>query len=110
MSEEKFVFVRRQWNDWKIAKYRLSDIQNPHWSDTSGGVFARAPQPFIHGYVQCDLAVEGEVAHSGVHGSCPHSILVCVVKKDNKPAIFKLLVAQAGPKPIREPEMIRRPP
>lgn len=101
-SEEKFVWVCRQWNDHRVAKYRLSDFRNVHWSEYSGGVYAKAPQPFLHGYVLCDMAIEGGVAHSGAHGRCPHSILVCVTKKANEPEIFKLLVDQAGSKPERE--------
>ena len=54
-SEEKFVWVRRQWNDHRMAKYRLSHLRNVHWSEYSGGVYAKAPQPFLHGYVQCDI-------------------------------------------------------
>ena len=101
-SEEKFVWVRRQWNDHRMAKYRLSHLRNVHWSEYSGGVGAKAPQPFLHGYVQCDMAIEGEVAHSCAHGQGPHSIIVCITKNANEPEIFKLLVDQAGPKPERE--------
>jgi hypothetical protein len=39
--------------------------------------------PYLCGYVWCDAAVEGEVAHSCRHGEDPQRIKVCVVKKDN---------------------------
>lgn len=100
-SEEKFIWVRRQWNSWRKAKYRLSDVQNVRWDTFSGGVYAPTPQPFLHGYVWCDGYLEGELDHSCGHGDYPHNIKVCIVKKDNNPAIFKLLVEQAGPKPKR---------
>jgi hypothetical protein len=96
------VRVRRQWNDWRQATYRLEDIQRVHWSDSSGGVMAPAPQFFLHGYVSCADALDGEVAHGGGHGGCPHLIKVCIIKKDNGPATFRMLAEQAGPKPRRE--------
>ncbi len=96
---DQTVSVRRQWNDWRDAEYRLSDISGLHWSRISGGVNAPAPQPFIHGYVLCDQMLGGELAHSCRHGSGPHEIKVCIVKKMNKPAVFKQLQQIAGPKP-----------
>src|SRR5262249_35354697 len=57
-------------------------------------------QLFIHGYVLCS-DVEGGIAHSCRHGSGPHNIKVCVVKKDNKD-VWPKLVEIAGPKPRRE--------
>lgn len=52
------VIVRRQWNDWRQATYRLSDLEGAHWGTLSGGVRVRTPQPFLHGYVQCDAMLE----------------------------------------------------
>jgi hypothetical protein len=34
----KTVEVRRRWNDWRIAEYRLTDISEMHWDNISGGV------------------------------------------------------------------------
>lgn len=98
-DDEPLVWVRRQWNDWRQAKHRLCDFDGPRWSDMSGGVHARAPQPFMHGQVWCDGMLEGEVAHTGSHGPCPHRITVCVVKRDNAPAVYAMLLKRAGPKP-----------
>jgi len=105
---EAVVAVRRQWNGWEVAKYRLSDLSLVFWDTTSGGVRAPAPQPFLHGYVQCDEMIEGDVAHSCLHGDGPHRIKVCVVKKDNDPKVFAGLVEQAGPKPPRAASRRRR--
>src|SRR5215467_6514850 len=108
MNEERqtmvrTVRVRRQWDDGgRIATYRRQDIQGIHWAKVSGGVKAPAPQYFLHGYVSCEGMLEGDVAHSGAHGGpCPHSIKVCVVKKDNDPNVFSELCSIAGPKPKR---------
>lgn len=90
-SGGQFVRVRRQWNDWRKAKYRLEDLEHVHWSYMSGGVQAPTPRPFMHAYVRCDAAVEGEVAHSGTHGPCPHSIKVCIVQKDNSKSVIEAL-------------------
>ena len=105
MSEDVFVIVRRQPGQWQTATYRLSSFCDPHWGMTSGGVQARMNQPYIFGYVSCQDAVEGEVAHSGEygienHGPCPHRIKVCALKKDNKD-VYKTLLEIVGPKPSK---------
>jgi hypothetical protein len=71
-----FVEVRRQWNDWRVAVYTLSDIDDLHWDRVSGGVNARAPREFLHCYVLCDGMVSGDLAHSCRHGQGPHNIKV----------------------------------
>ena len=93
------VWVRRQWNDWQFALYRLDQVEDVHWSRVSGGGRIPAPQPFLHGYVMCNDMLEGELAHSGLHGPCPHRIKVCVTKKGNDRAVYAQLVEVAGPKP-----------
>lgn len=92
------VYIRRQWDDYRIAKVEFSKLKKLHWSFYSGGVEAPSPQAFIYGYVMCD-EIEGEVAHSCAHGTAPHSIKVVVVKKDNKPEIFSKLLEIVDPKP-----------
>ena len=98
-NNEPIVYIRRQWNDWRIAQIPLRNLTNLHWDNFSGGVFAKAPQFFIHGYAWC-TNIEGDIAHSCMHGHPPHSIKVCVVKKDNDPTIFSLLLDVVGPKAI----------
>lgn len=99
MMPDTFVIVRRQPNNYMTAKYLLSSFEDPHWDTVSGGVQTTMfNKPFIYGYVQCTGAVEGEVAHSGVHGSCPHRIKVCALKKDNS-EIYSTLLELAGSKP-----------
>lgn len=71
----------------------------------SGGVRKRTPHPLLFGYVWCHQKIEGEVAHSGSHGPCPHNIRVCILKIDNDPEIFKMLEEDArSEKPVRECE------
>jgi hypothetical protein len=88
------VYVRRQYNDQSIAGYRIQDLSGLHWSNVSGGIQARANRAYLCGYVWCDAAVEGAVAHSCRHGEGPHHVKVCVVKKDNSKATYARLLKQ----------------
>ena len=81
------VNIRRQWNDYRIAEVDISDLSNLHWDDISGGVRARTPRPFIHGYMPCD-SYNGDLADWCAHGRGPHSIKVCVIEKDNCKEVF----------------------
>ena len=89
---EQTVRVRRQWNDHRIATYRIADIHGLHWSAMSGGINARAPQEFLSGYVLCDEMLAGELTHSCRHGRPPHQVKVCVTKTDNPKAVYETLL------------------
>lgn len=94
MSEDNIVTVRRQWNDQRTARYRVEDVANLHMDDVSGGIMARAPRAFLHGYVWCDGMIDGELAHSCRHGAGPHWIKVCIVQQDNPKALYVSLRGQ----------------
>ena len=94
------VRVRRDWNDHRIGAVKWSDLRDPRWDSLSGGEQNPTPQPFIHGYVWCDI-VQGDIAHSCAHGPGPHNIKVCLVKKDNSREVWNRLSAIVGPKPGR---------
>jgi len=94
----QIVNIRRQWNDWRIAGVEFEKLSGLHWDIISGGVRAAAPQPFIYGYVFCN-DVDEDIAHSCQHGTAPHSIKVCIVKKDNSPKVFNKILKIVGPKP-----------
>jgi hypothetical protein len=97
-SDKGIVWVRRQWNDYRDAAYRIEDVSGWRWSYVSGGVNAPAPRPFVHAYVSCDGMIEGELAHSCAHRRGPHCIKVCVTKKMNK-KIWSEIERLAGPAP-----------
>ena len=101
------VEVRRQWNDRRIATYRLTDISELRWSSRGGGLKWRTPQPFVHGYVMCDARIAGELAHSCPHGVAPHRLKVCLLKKGNE-SIWKDVAAIVGPRPERTPRRTPR--
>jgi hypothetical protein len=100
------IKVRRQWNEWRIATYPRDGVWGFHWSVISGGIQARLPQPLLHAYVLCDGMLEGELAHSCLHGDPPHEIKVVVLKKDN-PELWEELAAEAGPRP-KQPTQAER--
>ena len=91
---ESIITIRRQWNDWKTAKVSLRDLSGLHWDNESGGVRARSPQLFLHGYVFCTAILEGEISHSCRHGKPPHNIKVCIVKQDNSKAEYAAALAK----------------
>lgn len=97
-ESSQMVNIRRQWNDWREATVPLSKLSGIHWSRISGGVRAKAPQPFIHAYIWCN-EIQGDFGHSCIHGSGPHPIKVCIVKSANSKEVFDLLLRSAGPKP-----------
>jgi len=61
MERGALVRVRRQWNDYRVALYRIEDVTGAHWDQVSGGVQAKAPRYFIHAYGRCNGMVEGEL-------------------------------------------------
>ena len=99
ISDTDLVSVRRQWNSWEVAQVNLGEVANPLWDLESGGVKASSPEALIYGYVWCDAIVSGTLAHSCLHGTAPHSIKVCILRKDNSPRIYNYFVSLIGPKP-----------
>jgi hypothetical protein len=94
------IVVRCQFDDARTAQCRLSDLRRVHWDFISGGARKVPPWPFMYAYVWCsDLVGADDFPHSCVHGSGPHLITVCIVKKDNRPRVFAELERKAGPKP-----------
>lgn len=57
-----------------------------------------AIRDFVHGYVICDGAVYGEVAHSCNHGPPPHSIKVCGLESGSE-AVWDKVIQLVGPRP-----------
>jgi hypothetical protein len=96
--DTRVVSVRRQPTDWRIALYDRAQVSGLHWRDVSGGVNVSLTHPFVHGYVLCNAMISGEIAHSCRHGPSPHSVLVCLLKKDN-PDIWPEIEQEIGPRP-----------
>lgn len=99
VTDTELVSVRRQWNSWEIAQVYVGEVSNPLWDLVSGGVKESAPEAFIYGYIMCDAIVSGSVAHSCLHGTAPHSIKICILRKDNSPRIYNHFLDLVGAKP-----------
>jgi hypothetical protein len=84
------VSVNAEWNDWRFANARLSDLQDVHWHQPTG-----APQPLVHAYVSCADFVVGTLPHACEPSSAPHRIRVCVLKSHNIPDAHAELARQA---------------
>jgi hypothetical protein len=97
-TDTRVLNVRRQPADWRVAQYDRAHVSGLHWIDVSGGVSATLTHSFVHGYVLCNAMISGELAHSCRHGPPPHSVLVCLLKKDN-PAIWPMIEQEIGPRP-----------
>jgi hypothetical protein len=78
------VCVRRHPSGGQTAVYRFSDIDGFHRGRVSDGVGRETSHDALFGYVMCDGAVSGAVAHSCRHGPAPHRIKVCIPKTCNK--------------------------
>ena len=98
VQKDVTVRVRRQFNDYRIGEVPFSKLWAFDWRRTSGGVQAPAPFPFASAMVVC-TDVDGEIAHSGTHGPCPHDIRVCINKSDQDPAVWAKILQAAGPRP-----------
>lgn len=92
------VRIRRDWDDHRVRTVCWSDLVNPWWDMVSGGTQNRTPQPFVHGYVMCDQ-VNGDIAHSCIHGPGPHDIKVCIIQKDNNGQVWDYLMKIVGSRP-----------
>lgn len=98
VSYNTLVHVRRDWNDHRVGTVRWADLRNPRWDTVSGGEQNRTPRPFVHAFVWCTL-VNGDIAHSCIHGPPPHDIKVCLVRKDNSQEVWRRLSEIVGPRP-----------
>jgi len=105
-QDQVTVNVRRQWNGHRSATFRIDDLDDWRWDTISGGVNAVAPQPFVHAYGWCNGMIDGEIAHSGTHGPCPHRIKVCLTRNDNQ-AVWSEVLKRAGPRPPRPNDQTR---
>jgi len=85
------ICVAADWNDWRSANARLSDLRDIHWHQPQ-----RAPQPMIHAYLSCANIVSGDLPHQCDRSSTPHLIRVCVLRSHNVASAYAELVRRAG--------------
>jgi len=87
------VVVRRRCGDKQRAIYRVEDIAGLHMQEVNGAVAKRSE---LHGYVWCNALLQGELAHECARGSGAHRLKVCVLRKDNPPAVYQQLLDRIG--------------
>jgi|SRR6187200_1676574 len=89
-QDDLLVRVHREWDGWRSAEVRLSDLRDIHWLQP-----AHAPHQLVHGFVPCTGIVTGELTHSCDPASAPHSLLVCVLKRHAMPSVYAELARRA---------------
>jgi hypothetical protein len=82
LDERAEIAVQREWNGWRTAMVRVTDLQDIHWLQPNG-----APRPLIHAYVSCTKIQSGDISHDCHSTSPPHSLLVCVLKSHAAPCV-----------------------
>ena len=94
-QEKATVWVRQHWANRHLAKYRLADLRIIRWEDMGAGTQTAVSRSQLYAYVWCDQMVEGKLAHNCLPAG-RHSLKVCILKRDNPPAIMRQLFEKAG--------------
>ena len=85
----RIIRVQSEWNGWRTAGVRMSDLHEVHWFQPKG-----APRRLVHGYVSCASITAGELPHNCT-GS-PHRLFVCVIKSHTSEAVYAELERRAN--------------
>ena len=93
------VKVRRQPHDWRTPIYRVEDFDGIHWDCVTGGMQLELPHLASCAYVLCNEMIEGEPAHSCLHGPPPHTIKVVIPKSINDPRLWAKLAGEEYKEP-----------
>jgi hypothetical protein len=86
--DDAVVRVHQEWDGWRSAEVRSSDLRDVHWFQPR-----RAPQRLVHGYVSC-----AKVAHDLQHdceGTPAHRLRVCILKRHTVPTTYAELARRA---------------
>jgi hypothetical protein len=90
LGERTEIVVQREWNGWRTARVRVSDLEDVHWLQPPGAL-----RPLIHAYVPCTAIHSGDLSHDCGQADAPHMLLVCVLKSHVAPSIFAHLSRSA---------------
>ncbi len=88
--DDALVVVQREWNGWRTAMVRVSDLEGIHWARPGG-----APRPLIHAHVRCNKILSGDIPHECHGAATPHSLMVCLLKSHTAPCVFEELSRRA---------------
>lgn len=87
---ERLVVVQSEWNGWRTAVARLTDLEAIHWSRPNG-----APHPLLHASIRCDQFEFGNLPHNCELTPSPHRLTVCLLKRYMAPCVFEELSRRA---------------
>ena len=84
------VVVQRDWNGWRTAQAKLSDLSGVHWFQPVG-----APRPLLHAFMSDGSLLPAEL--SEMNGTAVQSapVLVCVLKCHIPAATYAALAQRA---------------
>ena len=82
------VVVHHEWNGWRTATVRLSDLADVHWAQPAG-----APRPLLHASVPSNRIVAAGALRD--LGPSPRRVVVCVLKRHTMPWVFEELTRRA---------------
>jgi hypothetical protein len=85
------VVVQGEWNGWRRATVRLTDLEDVHWWQPPG-----AYRPLIHAHVWCDRLLPAGALHGCDVDSAPHRLRVCVLKAHALTGTFAELSLRAS--------------
>jgi hypothetical protein len=90
IDEGMLIRVHGSWKGWRNAEVKLGNIRGVHWSQPD-----QAPNQLLYGFISCTDIVSGEIPHECDHGSAPHDLLVCVLKRHVVSSAYATLVRSA---------------
>ena len=82
------VTVRPEWNAWRTAMVKWTDLEGVHWAQPHG-----APRQLLHAYVSPKKLLSGNIVERVATGS--PRIKVCVLRCDTLPSVFQALSQRA---------------
>ena len=85
------VTVQCDWNGWRTALVRATDLEDLHWSQPPG-----APRALLHARVRCDRVLSGALPHDCAPGMAAHDLLVCILKCRTAVGVYDALTRFAG--------------
>jgi hypothetical protein len=88
--DDILIRVHAEWNGWRNAEVRVSDLHEVYWFQPDG-----APRALVHGYISCSNIVTGDVPHDCNRRSTAHRLLVCILKRHAIPAVYADLARRA---------------
>ena len=85
---DDLVTIRRRWNDPASARAPRNALRDLRIRSEPGGVCGPLERPFLHARVWCDHLVGDQALHRCESATAPHELEVCILERDNAPALY----------------------